>query len=91
LTLVSLLLSFAFLGPFALLAESGGKNARPDLLLPMFITLGAIALGVRHEATRPVFVCILMLCTAALGLTPIALSFFVHYGVEWPTFLGIPL
>ena len=72
------------LGMFAMMAESGGKESRPDLLVPLILALLVIVFGVRREARSPSAVALLLVCSAALGWAPCV----VPSSVSWPSAIG---
>jgi hypothetical protein len=72
------------LGFFVLMAESGGKDSRPDIVLPLVLAI-VVILGVRRGTQRPVVVILLMAGSAVLGASPLLLSF--H---DWTTDFTIP-
>jgi len=84
LTLLVLSACAIVLGFFVLIAESGGKDSRPDILWPLVLAI-VVILGVRGGTKRPVVVILLMASSAALGASPLLLSF-----DDWTTNFTIP-
>jgi hypothetical protein len=77
------------LGLFVLLADSG-KDSRPDVLLPILLTIPVLALGVRRPAARPAAVAALILATLALAPAPVVLEVLFQPRRSWPLVFAIP-
>ena len=78
------------LGFFVLMAESGGKDSRPDVLLPLVLSIGVLAFGVRRQTIRRGTVTILVLGAATLGPSPLLLDYLISPGRGWPMVFAIP-
>lgn len=91
LCLVVLSACLCVMGMFVLMAESGGKEPRPDLLPPLIAAMLVIAFGVRRETHSPGVVTVLLALSGMLGwapaLFPGPLDWPVKTGICWWTLL----
>jgi len=74
-----------FGGFFVVMAESGGKDSRPDLLVAIVSSTAVVAFGPRRVAARrPWLVFCLIVAAGLLGPMPLILELFdVVRGMHW--------
>src|SRR5262245_28001683 len=71
------------------MAESGGKESRPDVHAPVVLATLVLAFGVKSVAvTRPSLTSVLCVVAAALGPAPLGLDSLVNSGKHWPVLFG---